>query len=419
MSLSQQSCLVSRRLWVEHLHHLCSTLSAASHTIYPACLISAHQPSWWKDDQAHLCDHGGTRNTDSQKQASTPVPTSNLCPALYFHRQSLKWSGLISRELLEFIGVAVRQKQVGTEDKCYHPPQFIPVKAQANKCGSRHWKCWSYISITSSIYKLLAHPSDWHTGSSGWTDIKEGKALMTHHVYSWTAVCQNASRFSHTPNLQLAPKPPQHWFSEDNRDFQAGSVLFFLWTHPKKRQGNRALTFACPNSGLLYSEKLTLPSLNFIYPLTCRNFLSPHLRRDREEAILNCLLFPSGKKLCFFSAHKTNKFCKLLQKLWKRRSPKLVETKAEAITPLCRIQAATTAPLCGPALLAQKVKQKCLSSSTTTTKKLFWEMAIFCKYDPGQPSPLPLSTTPSSRKNAEGRKRINHSQRTTQTEKDP
>lgn len=155
---------------------------------------------------------------------------------------------------------------------------------------------------------------------------------MTHHVYSWRAACQNASRFSHTPNLQLAPKPPQHWFFEDNRDFQAGSVLFFLWTHPKKRQGNTALTFACPNSGLLYSEKLTLPSLNFIYPLTCRNFLSPHLRRDREEAILNCLLFPSGKKLCFFSAHKTNKLCKRLQKLCKRRSPKLVDTKAEAIT---------------------------------------------------------------------------------------
>lgn len=47
-------------------------------------------------------------------------------------------SEMISRELLEFIGVAVREKQVGTEDKRYHPLQFIPVKAQAMKRGSRH-----------------------------------------------------------------------------------------------------------------------------------------------------------------------------------------------------------------------------------------------------------------------------------------
>lgn len=92
VSLSEQSCVVSRKFWVEHLHHLCSTLSTASHTIYPACLISAHQPSGWKDDHAHLSHHRGTRNSDSQKWASTPLPTSSSCPALYFHRQNLKWS---------------------------------------------------------------------------------------------------------------------------------------------------------------------------------------------------------------------------------------------------------------------------------------------------------------------------------------
>lgn len=42
------------------------------------------------------------------------------------------------------------------------------------------------------------------------------------------------------------------------------------------------------------------------------------------------------------------------------------------------------------------------------------KLLFFCKYHPGQPFPLPLSTTPSSRKNAAGRQRISHStQRTT------
>jgi len=54
---------------------------------------------------------------------------SNSHPDFYFHRQKPKQSGLISRELLEFTGVAVREQQAGTEDKCYHALKFAHVKA--------------------------------------------------------------------------------------------------------------------------------------------------------------------------------------------------------------------------------------------------------------------------------------------------
>lgn len=135
-------------------------------------------------------------------------------------------------------------------------------------------------------------------GVQAGSDIKEGKALMTHHVYSWTAACQNASLFP-PQTCSLAPKTSSALVFWRQKGLSGWLCARLPLDTSQKRQGNTALTFACPNSGLLYSEKMTLPSLNFIYPLTSRNIPSPHLRRDRERAVLNCLLFPSWEEAVF------------------------------------------------------------------------------------------------------------------------
>lgn len=130
-------------------------------------------------------------------------------------------------------------------------------------------------------------------GVQAGSDIKEGKALMTHHVYSWTAACQNASRSSHTPTLQLAPKPPQHWFSNTTGTFRL-ALCFSSSGYIPKETGKSSINLCLSKlrSPLLW--EVTKPYLDL--PPHFPHCLPTHLRRDREGATSNCLLFPSWEE---------------------------------------------------------------------------------------------------------------------------
>lgn len=292
--------------------------TASIQPIYPVCLTFAPQPWWWRDDHAHLSHCGGTKNPDSfsQKQDSSPPADKQLVSCFIFLQAEAKMKWFHFQRVAGIYRGGCERKTSWNWRQMLPSTKICPCKSPSHQMWLEALKRLQFSSIdltlasTSPIYKLLTHPNDWQRMQS-WIRHQGRK-----HVNNTPRILLNNSMNKMLPVLpicqtcSLAPKTSSaSVFWRQQRPSGWFCTLLPLDASQKKQREITALTFAWPNSGLLQPEKMTLAGLPSLYscnktlqalssftPFTSRNTTSPHLRRERDGAILNCFLFPGWEE---------------------------------------------------------------------------------------------------------------------------
>lgn len=184
--------------------------TASIQPIYPVCLTFAPQPWWWRDEHAHLSHCGGTKNPDSfsQKQDSSPAADKQLVSCFIFLQAEAKMKWFNFQRVARIYRGGCERKTSWNWRQMLPSTKICPCKSPSHQIWLEALKRLQFSSIdltlasTSPIYKLLTHPNDWQWMQSWIRHQGRKRVNNTPHILLKQQHEQNASCFTHMPNMQ-------------------------------------------------------------------------------------------------------------------------------------------------------------------------------------------------------------------------
>lgn len=139
-------------------------------------------------------------------------------------------------------------------------------------------------------------------GVQAGSDIKEGKALMTHHVYSWTAACQNASHFPTHQTCSSLPNLLSTVFLKTTGTFRL-ALCSSSSGHIPKETGKYSINLCLSKlrSPLLWDVDITKPKLHL--PPHLQEHLLPSSLESQGRGHTKLSLLPKLGRSCASSVH--------------------------------------------------------------------------------------------------------------------